>query len=770
MRKIFKFAAISLIFFLVGFFIFFFIYFHSSIPKVDGKIVLEGLTADVRIVTDTWGVPHIFAQNENDLFLACGYAHAQERMWQMELSRRAGFGRLSEIFGKETLERDKVVRNLGLREAASRDLEMLSPKVKDLLISYSQGVNSWINSRRFNWPPEFLFLRYRPEPWSIMDSLIIKELMALLLCGDYASEFMRAKLVKKLGVEKAIQILEDGIKVPSSQIEDFTLDELLHVPDFQGSNNWVLAGNRTESGRPLLANDPHLEISLPPIWYEIHLNCPTLDVVGVALPGVPLVIIGHNGSVTWGITNSCADVQDLYVERLNSSKDMYLDEEGWKPIEKSEQMIRVKGEKRPERIEIGWTDHGPLISPIVVKSQNPLSLSWTIYEGGRTLESIYLLNKAQDWREFQDALRLFDSPSQNFVYADKRGNIGYYLSGKIPIRKEETALFPYPNWKEGSNWEGYLREKEKPHLYNPDEGFIVTANNKIVPQDFPYYVSFDWGAPFRVERIRELLLKKEKHTVESLKEIQNDILSKKGEHFLPVLKEIKEVKGNLNEALAIIRSWDLLMTSSKEAALFKVFMDAFHEEVFQDELGEDFESFDLLFRRKEAGLLRILSDPLSSWFDRKGTPIRETREDIVKSALEKAYNWMRENYGSPENWDWMKMNSLHFRHALGGVPIFRFFNRGSYPVNGDAFTVKSSYSTGHGTTHGASYRQIIDLSDLRNSICVLTSGQSGHFLSRFYDDQIPLWLEGRYHPMLYYLEDIEKNSTGLLILEPLIKK
>ena len=770
MRKIFKFAAISLIFFLLGFFIFFFIYFHSSIPKVDGKIVLEGLTADVRIVTDTWGVPHIFAQNENDLFLACGYAHAQERMWQMELSRRAGFGRLSEIFGKETLERDKVVRNLGLREAASRDLEMLSPKVKDLLISYSQGVNSWINSRRFNWPPEFLFLRYRPEPWSIMDSLIIKELMALLLCGDYTSEFMRAKLVKKLGVEKAIQILEDGIKVPSSQIEDFTLDGLLHVPDFQGSNNWVLAGNRTESGRPLLANDPHLEISLPPIWYEIHLNCPTLDVVGVALPGVPLVIIGHNGSVTWGITNSCADVQDLYVERLNSSKDMYLDEEGWKPIEKSEQMIRVKGEKRPERIEIGWTDHGPLISPIVVKSQSPLSLSWTIYEGGRTLESIYLLNKAQDWREFQDALRLFDSPSQNFVYADKRGNIGYYLSGKIPIRKEETALFPYPNWKEGSNWEGYLREKEKPHLYNPDEGFIVTANNKIVPQDFPYYVSFDWGAPFRVERIRELLLKKEKHTVESLKEIQNDILSKKGEHFLPVLKEIKEVKGNLNEALAIIRSWDLLMTSSKEAALFKVFMDAFHEEVFQDELGEDFESFDLLFRRKEAGLLRILSDPLSSWFDRKGTPIRETREDIVKSALEKAYNWMRENYGSPENWDWMKMNSLHFRHALGGVPIFRFFNRGSYPVNGDAFTVKSSYSTGHGTTHGASYRQIIDLSDLRNSICVLTSGQSGHFLSRFYDDQIPLWLEGRYHPMLYYLEDIEKNSTGLLILVPLIKE
>ncbi len=770
MRKILRFAAISLIFFLLGIFIFFIIYFRNSIPKADGKTILEGLIADVRIVTDTWGVPHVFAQNENDLFFACGYAHAQERMWQMELSRRAGFGRLSEIFGKETLERDKIVRNFGLKEAASKDLEMLSPEMKDLLISYSQGVNSWINSRRFNWPPEFLFLRYRPEPWSIMDSLIIKELMALLLCGDYASEFMRAKLVKKLGAEKALQILEDGIKVPSSQIEDFTFDDLLRVPNFQGSNNWVLAGKRTESGRPLLANDPHLEISLPPVWYEIHLNCPTMDVIGVSLPGVPLVIIGHNGSITWGITNSCADVQDLYIERLNSSKDMYLDKEGWKPLEKSEQMIWVKGEKKPERIEISWTDHGPLISPIIVESKNHLSLSWTIYEGGRTLESIYLLNKAQNWREFQDALKLFDSPSQNFVYADKHGNIGYYLSGKIPIRKEEVALFPYPNWEDGSNWEGYLKEEEKPNVYNPDEGFIVTANNKIIPEDFPYYVSFDWDAPFRAERIRELLFKKEKHTVESIRKIQNDIFSKKGEHFLPVLREIKEAKGNLNEALAIIKSWDLLMTSGKEAALFKVFMDAFHEEVFQDELGEDFESFDLLFRRKKAGLLRILSDPLSSWFDRKDTPTEETREHIVKSALEKAYDWMKKNHGSPENWDWMKMNSLHLQHALGRAPAFRFFNRGSYPVSGDAFTVKASYSVKYGTTHGASYRQIVDLSDLRNSVCVLTSGQSGHFLSRFYDDQIPLWLEGRYHPMLFYPEDIEKNSAGLLILEPLIKE
>ena len=769
MKKFIKLFVFSAFFILLGFFLFFLINFYSSNPGIKGKISLKGITEEVKIIIDEWGVPHVFAQNEKDLFFACGYMHARERMWQMELTRRAGFGKLSEIFGKRTLERDRFMRNLGLKEAAIKDFEKLSSKMRNLINSYSDGVNSWMSSRKFDWPPEFLLLRHRPQPWSPLDSLVIKEVMALLLCADYKSEAIRGKLVKKLGAQKALQILEEGIAVPPSETEDGFLSELSDLP-FQGSNNWVLAGSRTESGKPLLANDPHLEISIPPIWYEIHIVCPGFNAIGVSFPGVPFVIIGHNESIAWGLTNSGADVQDLYIEKLNSSKNMYLDKGEWKPLLKKTEKIRIKGEKNPESLDISWTVRGPIVSPSIIKSQNPLSLSWTIYEGGRAMESFYLLNRAQNWQEFLAALELLDAPAENFVYADKEGNIGYYLNGKIPLRTETAALYPFPGWKEEGSWQGFLKEKEKPSLFNPDEGFIVTANNKIIPDNFAHYVSFDWEAPFRAERIRELLLKREKHSIESLKKIQNDIFTKKGELLLPFLREIKGAEGNLKEALNMLNDWNLVMTSGKEPALFKVFMDYFHEEVFKDELGEDFEKFDSLFRRKEAGLLRILSNPLSPWFDKKDTSPVETREDIVRISLERAFEWLGENYGDPENWDWKKMHSIHFRHALGGVPLFKFFNRGPYPINGDSNCIRASFSTGYGTTHGASFRQIIDLSDLNNSICVLTSGQSGYFMSRFYDNQIPLWLEGQYHPMLFDTENIEAESAGTLTLKPTTKK
>jgi penicillin amidase len=767
MKKLFKIAIISVLFFLLGCLAFFLFHFYRSIPNINGNVSLAGLETDVRIIRDSWGVPHIFAQNEKDLFFACGYVQAQERMWQMELTRRAGFGELSEIFGRKTLERDRFMRTLDLKEAAQRDFEKLSPKMKSLLFSYSAGVNSWMNSRKLNWPPEFLLLGFRPQPWNPMDSLIVKEIMALLLCGDYQSEILRAKLVKELGTQKALQILEEGIATPLPEIEDVSLSEWSISLPFQGSNNWVLAGSRTESGKPLLANDPHLEISLPPIWYEIHVVCPGLNAVGVSLPGIPLVIIGHNESIAWGITNSGVDVQDLYVEKLNSSRDMYWEKDGWKPLFTKEERIKIRGEKGPEGIEVSWTERGPVVSPVLSDNEKPLSLSWTIYDGGRTMESLYLLNKAQNWQEFADALKMFDAPPQNFVYADKEGNIGYYLSGKIPIRAEVAALFPYPAWKEEGRWQGFLKEEEKPNFYNPKDGLIVTANNKIIPDNFPHYMGYGWAAPFREARIRELLLQMEKHSVETMKVIQNDIFSKKGELFLPYIEEIKIAKGESKEALDIIKSWDMQLSSGKEAALYEIFMNFFHEEVFKDDLGEDYERFKSLYKRKQAGLLRIISDPLSLWFDQKETKTVETREEIIQISLEKAYKWLEEQYGPRDRWDWMKINSFRFQHSLGEVPLLKFLNRGPYPMSGDAFTVRLSSSSSLKKNLGVSYRQIIDLSDFRNSVCVLSSGESGHFLDRFYDDQISLWLEGQYHPMLFDPADIGEKGAGILILNPI---
>jgi penicillin amidase len=769
MKKIITISLISILSILVGFLLFIVVHISRSNPRVKGKISLPGLEEEVRVVIDDWGVPHIFAQNEKDLYFASGYMQARERMWQMELTRRSGFGRLSELFGKMALERDKFMRNMGFEEAALNDFENLSPKMRELIASYSDGVNAWMDSRKLNWPIEFLILRFRPEPWTPLDSLVVKEIMALMLCPDYKSEAVRGKLVDRLGAEKALQILEKGIPPPPSESVMISGTDMLSIPLFQGSNSWVVSGNRSESGKPLLANDPHLQINLPPIWYEMHVNCPGLNAFGVSLPGVPFIIIGHNPSIAWGMTNSAADVQDLYIEKLDDSGNMYLDRGEWKPLFKKKQEIKIKGRRKPEEIEIRWTVRGPIITPIVIESQTPLSLSWTIYEGGRTMEAFYLLNRARNWQEFSEALALFDVPSQNFIYADKDGNIGYYLSGKIPIRAAQAAVFPFPGWKEEGQWQGFLDEDKKPNLFNPEEGYIVTANNKIVPDGFPYYVSFDWDFPFRADRVKELLLQQEKHSIESFKIIQNDVYTKKGEAFLPVFGDMEEKDGNAGEALRLLKDWDLRMSSGKEPALFEVFMNVFHAEVFKDELGDDFGDFDPSFRRKKAGILRVISDPHSPWYDNTETSQVENREDIVKISLEKAYSSLEKNYGSSDDWDWMRFHSIRFRHVLGEVPLFRFLNRGPYPMDGHAYTIRASFPA-FGTSSGSSYRQIIDLSDFKNSICVLTSGQSGCFLSRFYDDQIPLWLEGRYHPMLFSPDDIQANSAGTLRLIPQRKK
>ena len=769
MKKIITVSLISIFSILVGFLLFILVPISRSNPKIKGKIRLPGLEEEVRVVMDDWGVPHIFAQNEKDLYFVSGYIQAQERMWQMELTRRAGFGRLSEIFGKVALERDKFMRNMGFEVAALNDFESLSLQMRELIVSYSNGVNAWMDSRKLNWPIEFLILRFRPEPWTPLDSLVVKEVMALMLCPDYQSEAVRGKLVESLGAEKALQILEEGIPPPPSESVMISGVDMLPIPPFQGSNNWVVSGSRTESGKPLLANDPHLQITLPPIWFEMHINCPGLNAVGVSLPGVPFIVVGHNSSIAWGITNSAADVQDLYMEKLDASGNMYLDGEEWKPLYKKKQEIKIKGRRKPEEIEIRWTERGPIITPVVIESQTPLSLSWTIYEGGRTMEAFYLLNRARNWEEFSEALALFDVPSQNFVYADTEGNIGYYLSGRIPIRSAQAAVFPFPGWKEEGQWRGFIDEDKKPHLFNPEEGYIITANNKIIPDGFPYYVSFDWDFPFRADRVEELLRQQEKHSIESFKIIQNDVYTKKGEALLPVFEDLEETDGNAGEALRLLKNWDLRMSSGKAPALYEAFMNIFHAEVFKDELGDDFGAFDPTFRRKNAGILRVLSDPNASWYDNAETSPVENREDIVKVSLEKAHDALKKRYGPQDEWDWMRFHSIRFRHALGDVPLFRFFNRGPYPLDGHAYTIRASFPA-FSTSSGSSYRQIIDLSDFKNSICVLTSGQSGCFLSRFYDDQIPLWLKGQYHPMLFSPDDIQANSAGTLMLVPQGKK
>lgn len=771
MRKIILAVLISLIFFVLGAFLFFVLQFRSSLAKERGEAFFDGLTAPVRVVWDAWGVPHIFASTDNDLFSAVGYLHAQERMWQMDVLRRAGFGRLSEIFGKATLDEDKLLRNLGLPQSILKDYENLNPTLREALGSYSQGVNAWIASRKLNWPPEIMLLRFRPEPWTVLDSLAIKQVMALVLCTDYMSELFRARLVEKVGLGRALEILEKDVGLVSlDEISTVPLSSPSILPLPGASNNWVVGGSRTQSGLPLLANDPHLEITLPPIWYELHIHSPGFNAAGVTFPGVPLVVIGHNASIAWGVTNSKADVQDLYVEKINEAGDAYLDPDGWRPLRKTEEVIRVRGKKDPVRMEVQWTSRGPILSEEVGIKGAPLSLRWTIYEGGRIFEALFLLNRARNWSEFCQALELWDTPSLNFVYADVQGNIGYYLSGRIPRRKKTAALFPVPAWKAENQWQGFLGEHEKPKILNPSAGYIVTANHKIVGEDFPYYVSCDFDVPFRARRIEELIRSYDRHSVDSFCRIQNDVLSKRAELFLPYLEKLQPDDIKAREAQALLAGWSGEMKSGPEAALFSAFMDILDEEVFGDELGEDVRDFRRFFKRKEAGLFRLLADPDAVWYDNTKTSQRERRDDILSISLKKAFEWLEKKQGRPAKWDWSRLHAIYFFHALGRVNLFRFFNRGPYPHDGDSFTIRASF--GHdidgnfATTHGASYRQVIDLADFQKSVWVLSSGQSGHFLSQRYDDQIPIWLGGEYRPMLFAGEDIEASASAILLFKP----
>ncbi|MDI6844790.1 MAG: penicillin acylase family protein [Candidatus Saccharicenans sp.] len=747
-----KYFIPGLIFILPGAFLFVYIIFRSSIPVPGDTLSIPGLKAQVTVRWDKWGIPHIKAENEHDLFLAAGYIQARERLWQMELLRRLANGRLAEILGKPGLSYDLRSRTLGFPVAIERDYQKLPEEVKMLLAAFARGVNAWMESRRWNWPPEFIVLRFRPEPWKVEDTLSIKYVLAMSLAADLSSEIARMNIIKLSG-RNGLELLEPGIDFPPDPEVRLDILSLSQVesPAVMGSNNWVISGELTESGKPLLANDPHLLISLPPIWMEIYLECPEYKVSGVTIPGVPLVVIGHNQHIAWGVTNSYVDVQDIYVEQVNWSEESYFRNGEWKPFKFRREVIKIRGQKDPYTINIRWVEEGPMINPFYLNCEMPISLRWTIYDGDRTVVGLYLINKARNREEFSRGIRLFENPSQNFVYADVEGNIGYYLSGKIPVRKKETAVYPYPGWRDDATWTGYLSEEEKPNLFNPPSGFIVTANSNLYPENYPHYLGFDWISSDRKERIEELIRARDKHSVESMISIQNDVHSRRAERVKKVLSGIQLGDPAAEEARKILIQWDGQVREGLAPAIFEVFWDELQRLTFEDDFHSYYRQIADYFRVKEAGLERILDNPDSRWFDIKGTIKIETRDELIEMALLRAQQFLKKKFGANrEKWDWAVLHRLSYRHLLGQKWFLGFFNAGSYPMIGDGTTVRASFSTaGFETAGGASCRLIIDFSDFDRSLSVITSGQSGHFLSRHYRDQISLYLNSLYHPRAF---------------------
>ncbi len=769
-------------------------YLRLSLPKLEGEVQVAGLARPVEVLRDAYGIPHIFAQDADDAMFALGYVHAQDRLWQMEINRRIGAGRLSEVVGPAGLETDRFLRTLGVRRAAAATLARVSPETKATLERYAAGVNAYLQSDPV-LPPEFLLTGVRPEPWTPEDSLTWVKMMAWDLGGNWRSELLRMRLAKALPMarlneflppypgDKAPQIadlkeLYGGLEQAAVKLAEFAPP----VDEGIGSNNWVVSGAHTASGKPLLANDPHLGLSAPAVWYFAHLHAPGLNVIGATLPGVPMVVLGRNERIAWGFTNTGPDVQDIYIEKLDASGG-YLTPEGPKPFTVIEETIRVKGAE-PEKLQVRVTRHGPVISDVFKPALDAaprgyaLSFQWTVLrDDDLSLQALARLARARGWEDLVAAARDIHSPQQNIVYADVDGNIGFIAPGRIPVRTKDNDLMghaPAPGWEARYDWTGFLAPEDLPRRYNPPEGVIVTANHKVVAPDYPHFITSEWQPPYRADRIAQLLAATPKHTVQSFARIQADAASPAMKEMLPLLLAVPPGSERSRAAQALLSKWDAVMAVDRaEPLIAAAWWRELTRLVYADELGEAFQS-NWLMRPQFMTAVLADRDGQSRWCDNVRTPAVETCAPLVAAALDAALADLAKRFGDDMGaWRWGKAHVARHEHRpFGRHPqLSKLFDIVA-PSPGDAFTVNvgrhnlNEETNPFANRHAASLRAIYDFADLENSLYIHSGGQSGNVLSPHYASFTEAWSKGEYIPMKAGRKSLESGKHYVLRLAP----
>ena len=766
-------------------------YLRTSLPKRRGTLTLPGLTARVEVVRDANAVPHIYAQSREDALFVLGFVHAQDRLFQMDFQRRVGAGRLSEVLGEATLETDRFLRTLGVYRVAEATLPNLNPETQGALEAYAAGVNAFLEGRRGALPPEFLILGYQPEPWTPVDSLVWLKMMAWDLSGNWSDELLRARLLQVLPPERVAQLWppypgDAPVALPDflALYEDLPLESLAAIapkplPPGSGSNNWVLGGARTVTGQPLLANDPHLALQTPALWYLARLSAPGLSVAGATLPGLPLVVLGHTDNVAWGFTNTGPDTQDLFVERLRG--DSYLTPNGWQPLETRREVIRVKGQDDVV-LNVRETRHGPLISDVsgeaaeVAEARDEgeagtsyaLAFGWTaLRTDDRSMDAGLELNRVQNWDEFTTALRNFHAPQQNIVYADTSGNIGFYAPARVPIRRAGNGLVPVPGWSGEYDWEGFIPFEALPSAYNPASNQIVTANQKIVPDSYPYFITRNWTEPYRAERITALLNAQERLSRDGLAGIQADTRSLMTDDFLPLLLRVSAPTSEARALQARLATWDgQMLADTPEPLIFSAWYEAFTRLVLADDLGalfDDYWGFRPLFFRN---VIREEQD----WCDNAETAELESCNLLAATALQRAWDDLSGRFGDdPERWRWGEVHYADNDHLVfGETPLGPLFNL-RVANGGDPFTVNAAgYDIGGSgaQTSGPGFRAVYDLADLSRSQFIQTTGQSGNVFSAHYRDFVRRWARVESLPISAERQEVESSALGTLTLLP----
>lgn len=752
----------------------------STFARESGRVRVPGLRRTILLELDDAGVPTVRGATVDDVFFGLGYVHARDRLWQMEFQRRVGGGRLSELLGPRLIESDRFLRTIGFRRAAETALENLSPRSRQLFETYVAGINAFL-AVRSSLPAEFRLLRARPEPFTAADCLTWAKLMAWDLAGNAANEIRRARFIAAVGPERAAEllpqapeeptILQESEWAPSGQPK-VALSRPLPVRarddetwrrlearfalyrgaelgwEATGSNSWVVAGSRSRSGLPLLANDPHLGLRAPSVWYLARLEAPDFSARGATLPGVPGVIIGHNRRIAWGLTSVEPDVQDLYVEETDpQDPSRYRHRGEWRAFETRTERIRVRGEA-DQLLTVRSSVHGPIVTDVLGGASElgpAVALRWTgLDPADTTAEAFFRINGAGNWQEFLAAAALLRAPAQNLVYADVEGHIGYTATGALPVRSGGDGLSPVAGAGD-SEWTGYLPFESLPRVLDPPRGFIVTANNRVVPARYGTFTA-DWPEPYRAKRITDLVASSERHGSADFQRIQRDRISYQARDLLPLLLDTKPADGASRQALDRLRTWKYdFSPESTVASIYAAWYTALSS-MPVDELGDT-----PLGNLRSRFLIHALREK-SPWCDDVQTKSVESCDTFKSETLKRAVAMLRERLGNdPDDWQWRRLHIARFPHGVfGGMPVLRRLFNVESGQGGDASTVNVGAYRRDGSflmAEGPSYRQIVDLSDLEKSLWVHAPGQSGNVFRFGYRDLIPPWRDGRYLSM-----------------------
>lgn len=769
---------------------------RRELPQVDGSIRLQGLSGPVSVVRDHLGVPHIRAQSYEDLFFAQGFVTAQDRLWQMDATRRYASGNLAEILGPALLKHDRRQRYLQIREACEHAAESLDPQNRRILEAYARGVNAFIDSNRGRLPLEFRLLHYKPAPWRVEDSLLIGANMDQMLNTQYDLELDREKVIQHLNAQEIADLYpatswrdlpparqatisqQDSQNKPKSNDNDDDDDQpdgpitSSLATEFEpqrcdmcvpGSNNWVISGDHTASGRPILSNDMHLGHSIPNVWYEAQLtkaDGSDFDVAGVTLPGLPFVIAGHNRRIAWGFTNLGPDVQDLFIETFNSAGEASTPQ-GFQQPKKIHEVIHVK-DRPDEQFDVIVTRHGPIITAILKGETRQLALQWTIYDSSTLGIPFLEVNSARNWKEFRAAFSRFGGPAQNVVYADVDGHIGYQATGKIPVRAAGDGLTPQPGNDATHDWTGYVPFDQLPSVYDPPSGTLDTANGRITPDNYPHLLANIWWSPYRTARIFQLLREGDKFKPTDMIGIQTDITSQLerffADRFVYAIDHGQNVSPRVHQAAEVMRGWDGKMEMNSAAPTIAYFSRRnLSKLLLSPKLGDDYKYYD--WGLTQPALENIITHQLTRWLPAGCT----SYNDVLITAVQKTVD----DSHAPKNlskWGWGNQFPIEIQHSvLGSVPILRYFSgTGRHPQSGSGSTVKQV-----GESFGPSERMTVDFASLDRSTLNIVAGQSGHLLSPHYKDQFAAWYAGTTFSLPFTESAVNAAAEHRLTLEPI---